>query len=118
MLWLFRLIWLVSVVVLITRITNTLLIDKNNHEVELIVSLGHKLIYVFMVGCVISGYMMASDDLFFFPSTYSLYSDESTLHLAHKIFTYGLGILVAGHIGMALYHQFIKKEALLQKMFR
>lgn len=108
---------LVFAFLLVLRFINALLTHK--HPQQFVVKAGHYLIYTFMFGCVITGYMLASDDLFFFPSTYELISvDKDTLHLFHKIFTYGLMVLIAGHIAMALIHQFYFKEALLEKMFK
>ena len=115
------LLGLVFAGLLVIRIANSLWIDRVNRQSlpsSLIVKLGHLAIYVFMVSCVVTGYTLASDDLFFFPSVYQLIEiNQDYLLLAHQISTYGLLVLIMGHIGMALVHQWLFKEALLQRMF-
>ena len=40
----------------------------------------------------------------------------AVLKLCHRVLAYGLALLVVGHVGAALQHQFIKKDGLLERM--
>ena len=110
-------IGLVFSAVLILRVINRLWIDKHEKFTEKPAHYGHMLIYIFMFGCAISGYILGSDSLWFLPSVYDMMSvNREAVHLAHKIFTYGLGLLILGHVAMALVHQFILKQPLIQRI--
>ena len=109
---------LLFALLLLSRVTNIILYNKDVDYKEPLVRIGHCMLYIFMFTAVISGYILASDDLFFFPSVYNMFSiDEAQLHDLHRLSTYGLLVLITGHITMALWHQFVKKDALLKKMF-
>lgn len=90
-------------------------------SMALVTSLGHKLLYVLVLAVVGSGIAMgmAIDLGGVFAGTIGL--PESFNHLgaraAHGILTKLLAITMLGHIIAALYHQFVRKDKLMQRMY-
>ena len=116
---------LVGVLTLV-RLINILLRGKpasaypTGTSMALVTSLAHKLLYVLVLAVVGSGIAMgvAVDLGAVISGAASL--PESFHHLgargAHGILTKLLALAMLGHILAALYHQFIKKDNLLQRM--
>lgn len=116
---------LVGVLTLV-RLINIWLRDKpanaypTGSSMALITSIGHKVLYILVLAVVGSGIAMAVAVDFgsVFAGVASL--PESFNHLgarvAHGILTKLLALAMLGHIAAALYHQFIKKDNLMQRM--
>lgn len=86
----------------------------------LVTSIGHKLLYVLVLAVVGSGISMGMAVDLGAVIAGQVALPESFHHLgartAHGIFTKLLALTILGHIAAALYHQFIKKDNLMQRM--
>ncbi len=90
---------------------------------DLIGRLTHWGLYLFSLGMVISGMGISATAnlpaIVFqgqgFPPGFDFY--DFPPRIGHEFVSYGLFVLVALHIGAALYHQFIRKDNLLSRMW-
>lgn len=96
---------------------------RNRHTEGIAAKFGHLALYLFMVLAPVSavclmlgkGYGLKMFSWQIIEKGYTVVELLPFGKMHGDIATI-LAILVVGHIGMALYHQFIKKEKLLQKM--
>lgn len=94
-----------------------------NPTLDFIGRLTHWGLYLFSLGMVISGMGISSAAnlpvIVFqgqgFPQGFDFYTFPP--RIGHEFVSYGLFVLVALHIGAALYHQFIRKDNLLSRMW-
>lgn len=97
---------------------------RNRQSESFLAKAGHTLLYVFMFLAPVSavclmlgkgyGVKVFGTSIIAGGNAIPSLLPVGTLHGPISI---TLCVLVVGHVGMALYHQFIKKEKLLQKMF-
>lgn len=106
------------------RIIWTLSQIRNRHSESFLAKAGHILLYVFMFFAPVTAIclMLAKGYGVKVFGTSIISSGNAIPSLLpvgelHGPISVTLCVLVIGHVGMALYHQFIKKEKLLQKMF-
>lgn len=87
----------------------------------------HKLLYVFLIGSILSGYLMSTAKgadvdvfgLFSVPALPALLDQqEDVAGWWHEIFVYGTAGLVALHVAGALKHHFIDRDSTLKRMLR
>jgi len=85
----------------------------------------HKLLLTMMILIPLSGYIISTSDgspvdifeWFEFPSLISVNAEFRDLAIAfHYYLAYAVVILLLGHVGAALKHQFVDKDALLTRM--
>ncbi len=94
--------------------------------VKLAAHLGHIALYILMIAVPISGWFFSSSagygapvaGLFELPPLIEKSDDAelATFGAIHTYLTWALGLVVLGHVAMALKHQFIDKDGTLEKM--
>ena len=87
--------------------------------------LGHTLLYILMLAMPILG-LLTSDtggrptDVFGLFTVPMMVGENEDLHEffedAHKLGAYALGLMIALHFGAALYHRFIRKDGVADRM--
>lgn len=86
---------------------------------------GHLLLYVLMLAIPVSGWLMSSAQgipvvwfgIWPLPDLVAKNADlGARFQNLHMILNYVLAVVVAGHVGAALQHHFIKKDAVLARM--
>lgn len=86
---------------------------------------GHWLLYVLMLAIPVSGWLMSSAQGFsvvwfgVLPLPDLVAKDAAlgaTLNTVHVVLNYTLVVAIAGHVGAALYHHFIKKDTIMSRM--
>ena len=82
---------------------------------------GHVLLYVLLIGMPVSGLIFGSRPLNFFWlfEIAPLGFDTAVRDAAkafHKTVPLLLTLMIVGHIGMALYHHYVRKDGLLNRM--
>lgn len=94
-----------------------------NPILDFIGRLTHWGLYLFTLGMVISGMGTSAaanlSEIVFqgkgFPAGFDFYTFPP--RIGHEFVSYGLFALIALHVGAALYHQFIRKDNLLSRMW-